>query len=77
MPGNYDDAKVLCPFYRRSSRKAHIIRCEGLYQKSGITLDWYGKDSDKEWQRHLRRFCQKDYAQCPLHRQLQEKYREN
>lgn len=78
MAKDYEDARVLCPFYRRSSRKAHIIRCEGPFPQSGQTLDFYGRNSDGAWQRQLRRFCQKDYTLCPVYRQImREKYREN
>lgn len=73
MGRDYEDAKVLCPFYRRASRKAHTIRCEGPFQNTGQTLDFYGRNSDGEWMRQLRRYCQRDYASCPVYQLLLEK----
>lgn len=67
----FDDANVRCPFFG-ALRPGGQIRCEGVLKGSGATVSLF---SDPEsWKLQVKKYCQKDYTQCPIAQVLERKY---
>lgn len=67
----FDDANVRCPFFA-SLRPPGRIACEGVLRGSGATVSLFSQPED--WEKQVRRFCQKSYDDCPIAQILQRKY---
>lgn len=73
MPsGSFMQVYVQCPFYKYDDGRRHIT-CEGLIDKSSITLAYITR-TDYEIQ--LRSFCCEHYKKCEVYKMLMAKYEE-
>ena len=67
----YSNVDILCPFFKLQTKT--WLTCEGFFGDSSIGLSFA---SEKEKDRHKRRYCCRDYQSCPLAKADYEKYRE-
>lgn len=71
--GSYKAVDVGCPFFKRDDG-SHRITCEGLVDKSSITL-FFQKKSGFETQMNV--FCCKHYQNCEIYEIVMKKYEED
>lgn len=70
MPTSWEESRVGCPFYKYDDGKLGIT-CEGCVDGC-ITRTLFTK---KEQQKsYLRKYCCKDYKQCPIYAMVAKKY---
>lgn len=67
------DKRVLCPFYHQDNAKTRRINCEGLVDKSCISLVYRVKE---DYRIQLVEFCCKHYEHCEVYQMLMRKYEE-
>ena len=69
LTSSYDDATVICPFYKASDSKR--ISCEGFTDGSVLIQSFQSKEK-KNRQKTI--FCDAKYKNCEIYRMLEEKY---
>ena len=70
---SFSSVDIRCPFFDKLYRGKRVY-CEGLGKSGFIALNF---TDEKEWARHVNRFCTRDYKSCPIARIVLEKYNEN
>ena len=71
MPRTYNEALIMCPFYRSMASKS--ISCEGITDDCFIMLIFMSAEMRDQ---HRKIFCEKNYKNCEICRMLREKYEE-
>jgi len=71
--GSYKAVDVGCPFFKRDDG-SHRITCEGLIEKSSITLFFQKK---KDYESQIGIFCGEHWENCEIYGILIDKYEEN
>lgn len=64
MPGSYESADILCPFFKYTDKvgnKRRIV-CEGLYDDGALA--WILKKADFDF--HIEEYCKKNYRHCEM-----------
>ena len=69
ITSNYEDATVVCPFYKASDPKR--ISCEGVTEGS-ILIQSFSSKEKRNKQKRI--FCDRKYEYCEVYRMLTEKY---
>lgn len=69
--GSFNQIYVECPFYKHDEGKR--ITCEGLTDKSSITLSYM---RSRDYAIQFRTFCCEHYQRCEVYRMLLQKYEE-
>lgn len=63
-----------CPFYRRDDVNIRKITCEGIMDKSTLSMTFRRLD---DYDRHLDTYCCEHFDKCEIYRMLMnEKYEE-
>lgn len=71
--GSYKQIFVQCPFYKHDDGM-HRITCEGLIDKSSISLSYLAR---RDYDIQMRSFCCEHYKKCEIYKILMEKYEED
>lgn len=74
MPRNikwFEDEWTKCPFYIREA--AGLIVCEAPKDYEGCRCALYVTFDNKR--KHQDQFCRMQYSECPIHKDIMEKYR--
>ena len=69
--GSFKQVTVQCPFYRKDIPVRRQISCEGLVDKSSISL-LYQRKADYDKQMEI--FCCDKYINCEIYRMLMSMY---
>lgn len=64
-----EDALAACPYYKEDG--GQVVRCEGPYHRSGLHLSFANR---YQLSGHKRKYCQRDWAACPIAGLLNRKY---
>lgn len=71
----YGDLEVICPFYLGGN--AGMIQCEGIQGCSSVKLlfnDSKGCPLKQEREKHSKRYCKCNYADCEIYKSINKKY---
>jgi hypothetical protein len=71
MPTEYNDANILCPFYKRSAKQS--ISCEGITEDCILKTIF---SSPRNMHLHRLLFCEGKYKNCEIFTMLEKKYEE-
>lgn len=71
--GSYKKAYVRCPFYQRDDVKSRRISCEGIVEKSSISLTYRRRE---DYIKQIDVFCCDRYINCEVYGMLMKKYEE-
>ena len=75
MKSRYVDPYIVCPFYAyEESSTTRKLHCEGYRKGVHTQLYFASKELKKA---HKKRFCKKDYQNCPLYQGNSNHYRED
>lgn len=69
--GSYRQVLVQCPFYRKDVPARRQISCEGLVDKSSLSLNYQSK---VDYEKQMEIFCCNRYINCEVYRMLMSKY---
>lgn len=69
--GAYRQITIQCPFYRQDIPVRRQIRCEGLVDKSSISLTYQRK---ADYEKQMEVFCCDKYINCEIYRMLMSMY---
>ncbi len=69
----YTQADVRCPFYITDTERPAGISCEGISDKSKLSLCFTNKRYKKV---HMKVFCIENYEDCALFKTIYKKYEE-
>lgn len=68
----FQDASVLCPFYRRVAKKQKMTICEGPMEQTVTTTFYHSREQMIE---HVKKYCEGDYKSCRIFKIVnEEKY---
>ena len=71
MSGSYLQADILCPFYIKDMSKPPCLKCEGITDKSGMTMIFKNNAEKEKW---ARKYCMESYKICGLYEIIMRKY---
>lgn len=69
MPTEYNEANILCPFYKRSAKQS--ISCEGITDNCILKTIF---SSPHNMHLHRLLFCETKYKNCEIYLMLEKKY---
>jgi len=69
---NFEDAYVICPFYKGLARDGRTLRCEGAVKSSTMSHKFITAEKREG---HMEKYCKSfSYEKCPISRMLDQKY---
>lgn len=73
--GSWKRVHVRCPFYLRDDAKNRRISCEGVVDRSVISITYRRRD---DYLQQIDTYCCKHYKKCEVYRMLMDnKYKED